>query len=196
MAARRGDALAAASLEFSEKGYHDAQIAEIAKRAELSLASLYGLFAGKEELYQAVVTAAATRMRDGVRQRVNVIEEDPRERLLALVDALLENFEGNRETLQIVLSGTNGFPWRIKERLGTSKNLFDDFNTWVTDLCRDAIRDSPACELPPQVLAATLVGAVTTTVAWALDADATTPFSEREADLRTVVKRVLGETTS
>ncbi len=192
--ARRSDALAAASIVFAEKGYHDAQIAEIAQRAEVSLASLYALFSGKEQLYQEVVASAALRMRNGVRERVSAIE-DSRDRLLTLVDALLETFDTNHDTLRIVLSGTNGFPWRIKERLGTSADLFDDFNAWVTTLCSEAIADSPKCELPPHVLAATLIGAVTTTVAWALEGGAS-PFVESRADLRKVVRQCLGDAAS
>ncbi|HEX2464324.1 MAG TPA: helix-turn-helix domain-containing protein [Thermoanaerobaculia bacterium] len=45
---RRSDVLEAATEAFATHGYHDAQIGEIAARAELSLASLYSMFDGKE----------------------------------------------------------------------------------------------------------------------------------------------------
>ena len=64
LAQRREDALAAASAVFAAKGYHDAQMTEIAAAAELSRASLYSMFTGKEELYQQVISSGAEAVRE------------------------------------------------------------------------------------------------------------------------------------
>ena len=45
--------LIAAAAVFAQKGFQGAQVAEIANAAEVSLNSVYGLFKGKEELYEA-----------------------------------------------------------------------------------------------------------------------------------------------
>ena len=52
---RRADIVSAASRLFGEKGYDGTQIAEIATAAEVSLASLYSLFEGKEEIRKKVM---------------------------------------------------------------------------------------------------------------------------------------------
>ena len=72
IALRREDVLVAAAATFAAKGFQGAQVAEIANAAEVSLNSVYGLFKGKEELYEAVVHAAATTIRDRVQAKVEV----------------------------------------------------------------------------------------------------------------------------
>ena len=56
---RRADAIAGASTIFAAKGFHDAQMSEIAAAAELSRNSLYSIFESKEQLYQQVVATTA-----------------------------------------------------------------------------------------------------------------------------------------
>jgi AcrR family transcriptional regulator len=42
---------------FSEKGYHDATMDDIAERIGVSKAALYQYFESKEDLYRAILTA-------------------------------------------------------------------------------------------------------------------------------------------
>ena len=189
---RKADALAAASLVFAEKGFHDAQVAEIADAAELSLATLYSCFGGKEDLYREVVRGTALRIRDGVRGRVDAVD-GPREKLLTVVDALLECFEQDRTTVQTLLSGTFGFPWRIQEKLRDSSDLLQDFRAWVVELSRAAVESDPRCDVAPKSLAAVIIGGVTTSVAWALESDDPAALRASAKPLRLVVERILGD---
>ena len=95
-ALRRDDILVAAATIFAEKGFQGAQVAEIANAAEISLNSVYGLFKGKEELYEAVIHAAAATVRDRVQAEVEGLS-DPVEKLLrvmALLAPLPHRFVG------------------------------------------------------------------------------------------------------
>ena len=52
---KRDDVFAAAAHVFLEKGFHGATMAEIARQAGVATGTLYNLFAGKEQLYLAMV---------------------------------------------------------------------------------------------------------------------------------------------
>jgi len=87
LALRRDDILTAASQVFADKGFQGAQIAEIANASEVSPNSVYGLFKGKEELYEAVLSSAAKTVGDRVRNAVLDVP-DPAEQLLCVIDEL------------------------------------------------------------------------------------------------------------
>ena len=56
LARRRSDVLAAAAAVIAAKGFHDAQMTEIASAAEVSLATVYALFDGKDRIFEEVLT--------------------------------------------------------------------------------------------------------------------------------------------
>ncbi len=61
---QRRDMLAAAIQLFSEKGYHNASMQEIAAKAEFAVGTLYKFFKNKEDLYKALVTEQADRFHE------------------------------------------------------------------------------------------------------------------------------------
>ena len=119
LAQRREDALTAASSVFAAKGYHDAQMTEIAAEAELSRASLYSMFTGKEELYQQVISTAAEAVRDAVHEKVEALD-DPGHQLLCVIDSLFACYEQNQNLLRIYVLGTQGLPFKIRHAMGDS----------------------------------------------------------------------------
>ena len=119
LAQRREDALAAAASVFAAKGYHDAQMTEIAARAELSRASLYSMFTGKEELYQHVISSGAEAVRDAVHEKVEALD-DPGDQLLCVIDSLFSCYEENQDLLRIYVLGTKGLPFKIRQAMGDS----------------------------------------------------------------------------
>ncbi|NNL66583.1 MAG: TetR/AcrR family transcriptional regulator [Myxococcales bacterium] len=164
-ALRRDDVLAAAASVFSEKGFQGAQVAEIANLAELSLNTVYGLFKGKEELYEAVIHQAVATVRDRVRSHVETIE-DPGERLLAVIDALFTCFDEHRHLLQIYARTTHGLPWRVRQAMGEdSLEIFQGFSIWLRGIAKEAKRAGRLGALDPETVALSLVGAVTSTAA-------------------------------
>ena len=162
---RRHDVLAAAASVFSEKGFQGAQVAEIANLAELSLNTVYGLFKGKEELYEAVIHQAVETVRDRVLTDVEAVE-DPGERLLAVIEALFACFDEHRHLLQIYARTTHGLPWRVRQAMGAdSLEVFQGFSVWLTGIAKEAKRAGRLGTLDPETVALSLVGAVTTTAA-------------------------------
>lgn len=190
---RRTDVLAAASAVFARKGFHDAQVSEIAAEAELSLRSVYALFAGKDEIYQEVVQATAGRMRAAIRGKVEAIEE-PGERVLALIDLLFDTFEDNRDLFRIYARGTSGLPWRMRQAMGDSAHdIFHAFTGWLIELCRAAKRAGHLSNIDPEAFGLALTGAVTTTAAHWLDAHPDEPLTTASERVRGVFAPLLSE---
>ena len=190
-ASRRADILAAASAVFAEKGFHDAQIAEIAARAELSLASVYSLFEGKDEIYQAVTTMAALSIQEAVRKQVERAA-DPAERLLRLIDALFACFEENRHLLLIYARGTQGLPWRTRQAMGdSSMTIFQAFTTWVTSLAADAKQVGHLPGIEAEAFAVSLIGAVLGTAAHWVEHGPERPVASAAPSVRAIFARVL-----
>jgi len=188
---RRSDILGAASRIFGDRGYDGAQIAEIATDAEVSLASVYALFEGKEEIYQAVIVSAAESIRDTVRDKVEPLS-DPAERLLTLVDALFDCFEQNRDLLRIYARSTAGLPWRVRRTMGdSSAAIFQRFTDWVAELSREAQSAGYLQGIHPEVFAFTLIGAVTTTATYAIESSPQEPITSGAPAVREICSRIL-----
>ncbi|MCZ7537620.1 MAG: TetR family transcriptional regulator [Acidimicrobiia bacterium] len=188
---RRADIVSAASRLFGEKGYDGTQIAEIATAAEVSLASLYSLFEGKEEIYQAAIESAAESIEEAARDKVEPLD-DPAERLLTLVDSLFDCFEQNRDLLRIYTRSTGGLPWRLRHTMGDSSvAIFQRFTGWVVALSRQAQTAGYLQGLDAEVFSLTLIGSVTTTAAFAIERAPEEPLSRAAPAARAICKRLL-----
>lgn len=189
--ARRRDALAAATEVFAEKGFHDAPISEIAVRAEVSLASLYSMFEGKEALYQEVMRRAAERLSSELRARAPT-GGDPASALDSVIDAFFDYFERNRGLLGILLAGTRGVPWKVRERMGQgSKGILDELYLWLVELCRAVVRERGLDGIDPEALCASVVGSVVHLAAWELERHPETALTEAASSVRGIFSRVL-----
>ena len=191
LAHRREDAIEGAAAVFAAKGFHDAQMTEIAAAAELSLAALYSMFRGKEELYRQVLRTATQRMLGTVQDAV-VSVDDPAEALLAVIDTLFACFEDMHDLTRMVMSSTQGRPWRMREEIGTaSRDVTVPFMEWLIGLAREAQRSGTLQGIDPEVLARTLVGAVSTAAANVAGAEPRRPFTAASPQVRAIFERVL-----
>src|SRR5512144_1398024 len=73
---QRQDVLDVALCLFSEKGYHNVSMHEIAKEAEFAIGTLYKFFRNKEDLYKALILQLSDRLHGALRE---VIEGDAQE---------------------------------------------------------------------------------------------------------------------
>jgi AcrR family transcriptional regulator len=191
LARRRSDVVVGAAEVFATKGYHDAQISEIAAAAEVSLGSLYATFAGKDEIYQAVLESTADHMRVAVRHPIDQIE-DATEALLALIDTMFAVFEDNAHILRLTLSGTGGLPWRIRANTkGISGRGVDSFVSWLTEICDRAVGEKKLRGIDAKALALMLAGSVLQTAAHSIDHTPEVPLSKSAPHVRAIFERIL-----
>jgi len=167
---RRADIIAAASVVFGEKGFQGAQVTEIAAAAEISLNSVYTLFKGKEELYEAVLYAAAATIRDEVQAKAETLA-DPAAQLLSTIDSLFACFDSHRHLLSIYARTTGSLPWRVREAMGKdAMKVFQELTSWLIDVARRAEKVGGIPGVDPETLAFSLIGSVTTSASrWVED---------------------------
>jgi AcrR family transcriptional regulator len=193
LARRRDDCVTAAVAVFAEKGFHDAQMTEIAARAQLARATLYELFGGKDALYAEAIVTTARRLRDLVCDQVEKIE-DPAERFLGVIDALFACYEGNLDLLRIYSRGAHGIPSRIRDEFGDeSFEVFQEFGDWVTELAEAAARAGCMVGLDPSAVATTLVGSVTLTATRWIGTTPERPISQAAQTVRLIFERLLNK---
>lgn len=196
LANRRDDAIDGAAAVFAAKGFHEAQMTEIAAAAELSLASLYSMFRGKEELYREVLRTATDRTRNSVQSAVENIQ-NPADALLGVIDAMFECFDDMQDLMRMVMSGTQGVPWRIREQMGeTSREAAASFVTWVFSLARDAKEAGYLEGIEPEIFARTMLSAVTSAAANVVNQETTEPFRSAAPGIRAIFERVLKSSAS
>ncbi len=113
---QRQEMLAAALDLFSEKGYHNVSMHEIAGKAEFAIGTLYKFFQNKEDLYKALVLEQCDKFEDAM---VQAIEEsdDVVEKLRNYVRTKGERFRGNLPFVRLFLAESKGASFNIKAGL-------------------------------------------------------------------------------
>ena len=193
LAGRRADLLDAALEVFAEKGFDGAQISEIASLAEVSLASLYAMFKGKEELYQAVTWRAGEAIRESVVSKVKNIT-NPRERLLALIDSLFAAFDDQRAAMRIYTWGTQSVPWRMHqqpEERDPIKEIYQAFIEGLKDIALELKADGALRDIDETVFALAFAGAINATALQLIRSDPDSNVRDAAASVRAMFSHLV-----
>lgn len=190
---RRADVLAAATAVFAERGFAGAQVGEITSRAQVSNSTVYGLFGGKEELYAAVLRGVSQGIQRRVSEAILPIE-DPVERLLAIVDGLVETFEADRRLLHLFIRDSHGLPWKVHDRIGgQDRATYREFGEWVTGAAESAHASGRLRVMSPATFAHFLLGSVGTALMQAVQDDPEGSVLTLGAELRDGIARLFEE---
>ncbi len=113
---QRQEMLAAAFLLFSEKGYHNVSMQEIAEKAEYAIGTLYKFFRNKEDLYRALVLDQCDRFEKALTQ---AIEEpvDEVEKLRSYIRTRGERFRKNLPFVRLFLAESKGASYNLRAGL-------------------------------------------------------------------------------
>ena len=100
--------LECAEAMFAERGYHEATMAQIAARAEVGMATLYRHFAGKWELFEAMVYDRYVAVYPRI---IEVIDRPgpPTERLRTFLRRALELLSENARMVKVLIRQSPGF---------------------------------------------------------------------------------------
>ena len=109
---QRQDMLAAALDLFSEKGYHNVSMHEIARKSEFAIGTLYKFFKNKEDLYKALVLEKFDKIHDAV---MKALEEpdDEIEKLRNYVRAKGQFFRENVSIIRLYFAESRGASFNI-----------------------------------------------------------------------------------
>jgi AcrR family transcriptional regulator len=154
----RSEILATALDLFSEKGYHNVSMHEIAERAEFAVGTLYMFFKNKEELYKALIMENAVeyhRILNGVLSKENdiltIIEE--------YISTKARIFAESIATLRLYFGETHGVSFNIKAGFDQDiRKLYDELVERLSSVLEKGIRENVLRDVNPYYLAVGLEG--------------------------------------
>ncbi len=125
--AQRQEMLAAALDLFSNKGYGNVSMQEIAEKAEFAIGTLYKFFKNKEDLYRALVREQAERFHDGIMQAI-ASSDDEVDKLRSFIRAKGGVFRANVSMIRIYFSETQGARYNVLAGVDSEmRNKHDEF---------------------------------------------------------------------
>jgi TetR/AcrR family transcriptional regulator len=116
---QRQEMLEAALSLFSEKGYHNVTMHEIAGKAEFAIGTLYKFFKSKEDLYKALILEKSEEFKMKISEAIEANENEV-EKLRTFVKTKGEFFQTNIAVIRLYFSETHG------ESLGLLSDLYSD----------------------------------------------------------------------
>lgn len=109
---QRQEMLDAALQLFSEKGYHNVSMHEIAAKAEFAIGTLYKFFKNKEDLYRELLLDQAERFQRALNTALDQAQDEV-EKLRNYVKAKGEVFRENVCVIRLYLSETHGARFHV-----------------------------------------------------------------------------------
>jgi TetR/AcrR family transcriptional regulator len=137
---QRQEMLDAALELFSEKGYHNVSMHEIAEKAEFAIGTLYKFFKNKEDLYKTLILDQSKIFRETL---MKAIEEpdDEIEKLRNYVKAKSRLFMENVFIIRLYFAETRGASFNIKAGLDTEiRQQYDQFLHTLTSVFESGMK--------------------------------------------------------
>ena len=155
----KGEILSVALKLFSDKGFYNVSMNEIAEESEFSVGTLYKFFDSKESLFSALIGSCAKRVFDIL---IPILDEKvgEKQKVVNYIKAHRQIIEENEPSIRLYLSQnvpsastlrpdvdseTNAVREAIQQRLsdifesGMHKGVFKDFDPWMMTLSLSAI---------------------------------------------------------
>jgi len=111
------DQMLEAALElFSEKGFHNVSMHEIAQKSEFAIGTLYKFFKNKEDLYKALMMSKAEEYHRGLKEVLR-LEDDVLTVLTKYIAVKARIFADNVSTMRLYFAETRGASFNIKSGL-------------------------------------------------------------------------------
>lgn len=104
---QRQEMLDAALSLFTDKGYHNVTMHEIAEKAEFAIGTLYKFFRNKEDLYKALMLQMSEEFNETL---IRAIEgpEDEGEKLRSFIKTMNELFQAHLPVIRLYFSESHG----------------------------------------------------------------------------------------
>jgi len=158
---RQRDELLAAAMElFSEKGYHNVPMHEIAQKAEFAVGTLYKFFRDKEDLYKTLIKGKAEEFHATLEEVLKRSEsEDVVAVLKSYVAAKAAVFTGGAAMLRLYFAETRGASFNIRAGLDREiQNLYDDLLSRLAAIFHQGVYQKVFRPIDPYYMAIALEG--------------------------------------
>jgi len=128
---QRQEMLTAAIELFSEKGFHNVSMQEIAKRSEFAIGTLYKFFKNKEDLYRSIIVKQADTFHTALTRALDE-EDDEIEKLRNYVKIKGAVFMDNVSVVRLYFAETRGASFNIKA--GLDKEIREEYELLLQKL--------------------------------------------------------------
>lgn len=143
---------------FSEKGFHNVSMHEIAERAEFAIGTLYKFFKNKEDLYKALMMEKAGEYHR-ILSDVLSKENDILTILGDYIAAKARIFSESIATLRLYFAETRGASFNIKAGLDQDiRMLYDKLVEQLASVLEKGMRGNVLREVDPYYMAVALEG--------------------------------------
>ena len=157
---RRTEILDQSEKIFAAKGFYNTTVAEIAAASGFAIGTLYQFFAGKEQLYTAMITEKLTMMYEGIREAVGQ-EAGIFRKIEILVVSNFQFIERNAEFCSIFVRGDHlslsEGSVALRERMMCD---YADHVSFIEEVIREGIRTGYLKKMDPRMMAAALLGII------------------------------------
>jgi TetR/AcrR family transcriptional regulator len=176
---QRREVLAAALDLFSQKGYHNVSMQEIAEKAEFAIGTLYKFFQSKEELYKTIILERCDDFEEAFR-RVMGESDDEVEKLRLYVWLRSERFRDNLPVVRLFLAESRGISFNLKSGLdGEVRSRYEDILQGLAAVFARGMEKQRFNRIAePYFLAVALDSAIDASLLLWLDAPERHPFPE------------------
>ena len=125
--------LGAALTLFSEKGYHNVSMQEIAETAEFAIGTLYKFFKNKEDLYKSLILDQADKFHVALGKAMTETDDEI-EQLRNYVRTKSAVFMDNTSIIRLYFAETRGASFNIKA--GLDDEIREQYNLTLQDLAK------------------------------------------------------------
>jgi AcrR family transcriptional regulator len=157
---RRAEIFEQAEKIFAAKGFYNTTVAEIAAASGFAIGTLYQFFAGKEQLYTAMITEKLTMMYEGIREAVEK-ETGIFRKIEILVVSNFKFVESNADFCSIFVRGDHlslsEGSVALRERMMRD---YADHVSFIEEMIREGIRTGDLKKMNPRMMAAALLGII------------------------------------
>ncbi|MDI6687631.1 MAG: TetR/AcrR family transcriptional regulator [Desulfobacterales bacterium] len=143
---------------FSEKGFHNVSMHEIATSSEFAVGTLYKFFSNKEALYRALMIDVSKAFHSSLMVALTTSGNEP-EKIRACVEAKIKVFMENSDSVRLYLAETRAASFNIKAGLDTDiKVRYEEFLEKLARVFESGIKKRLFKSFDPYLLAVALDG--------------------------------------
>ena len=153
---KRQEILESATITFSEKGFADATISEIAKGAGLTTSGIYVYYKNKEALFFKIIEDFLLKSCRGLMEHLQGIK-GAENKLRKAIWFHCKSYSGNKNKIKIVLE-SRSYPRFYKS---SSYEVLRQYAGLITDIIREGMENGTFCSISsPMILRDMIMGTV------------------------------------
>ncbi len=160
---RKNDILDAAAALFAEEGYNAVSLIDIARSVGLSKATIYHYFDRKEEILGCIVVDTVHKLSEHVEQAVAAYV-DPKQRLIAFMEAQAEFFEQHQAPFQILLTRVANLQDRKMRDVAVEWRI--NYENTIRNIVRDGLASGDFHTRDPNAVVRAIISSVYWLARW------------------------------